>query len=408
VALESTGVYGIPLFELLETRGSEVLLVDPQQVQKIKGRPKSDVPDCQWRQRLHTFGLLAGAFRPPDQVCVRRSYLRQRAMWLTYASQPIQHMQKALTPMHLKLQHVVSDVTGETGMAIMRAMLAGERDPVTLARLRNDRCHHDAETSAKALQGQWREEHLLALAQAVALYDMYHEKIAACDRQIAAHLETFAECEDREAWPPGSRPRKRTRTRPQLDGRSSWHRITGIDWTAIEGIDEPTALTIISEIGLAMGRWPTVKHFTSWLGLCPHHRVSGGKGLSRGTKPSANRVATALRRAASCLQRRQSALGAFFRRMKARLGTPKAITATAHTLARFIYTLLKHGTAYVRQSLADDEQGDRDRMVQRLTRRAKALGYALVETPAGTLRSRSCPRNSSLEGPPLSRDKLSL
>ena len=179
--------------------------------------------------------------------------------------------------MNLKLQHVVSDVTGETGMAIIRAMLAGERDPVKLARLRNDRCHHDEETIAKALHGQWREEHLFALAQAVALDDMDHEKIAACDCQIAAHLETFAECEDREALPPVSRPRKRTRNRPHVDVRGSWHRITGVDLTAIEGIDEPTALTIIREIGLDMGRWPTVKHFTSWLGRCPHHRVSGGQ-----------------------------------------------------------------------------------------------------------------------------------
>jgi transposase len=266
VALESTGVYWIPLFELLEGRGFEVLLVDPQQVQKIKGRPKSDVHDCQWLQRLHTFGLLASAFRPPDQICVLRSYLRQRAMLLTYASQHIQHMQKALTQLNLKLQHVVSDVTGETGMAIIRAILAGERDPVQLARLRNYRCRHDAETIAKALRGQWREEHLFALAQAVALYDMYHEKIGECDRQIAAHLGTFAECQDREALPPVVRPRKRTRNRPHFDVRGSLHRITGVDLTAIEGIDEPTALTIISEIGLDMGRWPTVKQFTSWLG----------------------------------------------------------------------------------------------------------------------------------------------
>lgn len=252
-------------------------MVDPPQVQKIKGRLKSAVHDCQWLQRLQTFGLLAGAFRPPDQVCVLRSDLRQRAMWLAYASQHIQHRPKALTPMHLKRQHVVSDVTGETGMAIMRAILAGERAPVTLARLRNDRCHHDEETIAKALHGQWCEEHLFALAQAVALYDMYHEKIAACDRQIAAHLETFAACQDREALPPVSRQRKRPRNRPPLDVRGARHRITGVDLTAIEGIDEPTALTLISEMGLDMGRWPTVKQFTSWLGRCPQHRVSGGK-----------------------------------------------------------------------------------------------------------------------------------
>jgi transposase len=384
VALESTGGYWIPLFELLERRGFEVLLVDPQQVQKSKGRPTSDVHDGQWLQRLQTFGLLAGAFRPPDQGCGLRSYLRQRALLLTSASQPIQHRQKALTHMNLKLQHVVSDVTGETGMAILRAMLAGERDPGQRAGLRNDRCHHDEETIAKALHGQWRAEHLFAWAQAVALYDMDHEKIAACDRQIEAHLGTFAERQDHEAVLPQVRPRKRTRHRPRCDVRGTLHRVTGVDLTAIEGIDEPTAVTLISEIGLDMGRWPTVKHVTAGLGLCPHHRVSGGKVWSRGTKPCANRVATALRLAASCLQRSQSALGAFFRRMKARLGTPKAITAPAHQLARLIYTRLKHGTAYVRQSLADYAQHYRDRMIQHLTRRAKVLGYALVQTPVGT------------------------
>ena len=276
-ALESTGVYGIPLFELLEARGFEVLLVEPQPVQKIKGRPQSDVHDCQGRQRLHTFGLRARAFRPTDQVCVLRSYLRQRAMLLSYASQHIQHRQKALTQMNIKLQPVVSDVTGETGMASSRAMLAGARDPVQLARLRNDRCQHDEATIAQALHGQWRAEQLLALAQAVALYDVYHQKLGACDRQIDAHLGTFAEHHDREAALPVVRPRKRPRHRPHFDVRGSWHRLTGVDLTAIAGIDEPTALTISSAIGLDMGRWPTVKHFTSWLGLCPHHRVSGGK-----------------------------------------------------------------------------------------------------------------------------------
>jgi transposase len=305
-------------------------------------------------------------------------------MVLTYASQHLQPRPKALTQMHLKRQPVVSEVTGETGMASMRALRAGERDPEQLARLRHDRCRHDEEPIAKALHGQWRAEHLLASAQAVALYDMDHQEIAECDRQIEAQLGTFAECPDREALPPVGRPRKRTRHQPHVDVRGSLHRITGVDLTAIAGLDEPTALTIISEIGLDMGRWPTVKHFTSWLGRCPHHRVSGGQVLSRGTKPCANRVATALRLAASWLQRRQRALGAFCRRMKARLGTPKAITATAHKLARLLYARLKHGTAYVRQSLADDAPHSRDRMIQQLTRRAKALGYALVQTPAGT------------------------
>src|SRR6266849_3949751 len=293
IALESTGVYWIPLFELLETRGFAVLLVDPQQVQKIKGRPKSDRHDCQWIQRLHTFGLLAGAFRPSDQVCVLRSYLRQRAMLLTSAAQHIQHMQKALTQMHLKLQHVVSDITGVTGLAILRAILAGERDPATLAQLRNYRCKHDEATIARALQGNGREEHLVSLAQAVALSDVYHQKITECDRQIEAYLQTFADRSEGHTLPSPPRPRKRGRNQPAFAVREPLYRLTGVDLTQIEGIDEPTSLVILSEIGLDMSRWPTVKHFTSWLGLCPHHRVSAGKVLSRRTKPCANRAATA-------------------------------------------------------------------------------------------------------------------
>lgn len=383
IALESTGVYWIPLFELLETRGFAVLLVDPQQVQKIKGRPKSDRHDCQWIQRLHTFGLLAGAFRPAEQVCVLRSYLRQRAMLLTHAAQHIQHMQKALTQMNIKLQHVVSDITGVTGLAILRAILAGERHPETLAQLRDYRCKHDEATIARALQGNWREEHLFALAQAVALYNVYHQKITECDRHIEAYLQTFADRSDGQPLPPPSRPRKRGRNQPAFAVREPLHRITGVDLTQIEGMDETTSLVILSEIGLDMSRWPTVKHFTSWLGLCPHHRVSGGKVLSRRTKPCANRAATALRLAAAALHHSQSALGAFFRRMKARMGAPKAITATAHKLARLIYTMLKHGTAYVRQGMDEYEQQYRDRTVKSLTRRAKMLGYTLVKAPEG-------------------------
>ena len=353
-------------------------------MQKIQGRPKSDVHDCQWLQRLHTFGLLASAFRPVDQVCVLRSSLRQRAMLLSYASHHIQHRQKALTQMNIKLQHVVSAMTGVTGMAILRAIVAGERDPMKLARLRHYRCHHDEAAIAKALHGQWRDEHLFALAQAVGLYDVYHQKIADCDRQIEAHLQTFADHSDGQPLPPVLRPRKRTRNRPPFEMRSALHRMTGVDLTAMEGIDEPTALTVIGEIGLDMDRWLTVKHFTSWLGGCPHHRVSGGKVLSRRTKPCANRAATALRLAAGSLHHSQSALGAFFRRMKARVGTPKAITATAHKLARCIYMMLKHGTAYVRRGMAEYEQQYRDRVIQNLTRRAKALGYVLAKTPEGT------------------------
>jgi hypothetical protein len=384
VALESTGVSWIPLFALLEARGFEVLLVDPPQVQKSKGRPTSDGHDCPWIPRLHTFGWLAGAFRPADHVCVLRSALRQRAMLLTYAAQHLQQRPKALTQRPLTLQHVVSAITGVTGLAIRRALLTGARDPGTLAQFRDDRCKHDEATIARALQGNGRDEPLCALAQAVALSEVSHQTITAGDRQSEASLQPCADRSAGQPLPPAPRPRTRGRNQPACAVREPLHRITGVDLTQIEGLDETTSLVILSEIGLDRRRWPTVKHCTSWLGLCPHHRVSGGKVLRRRTTPCANRAATALRLAAACLHQSQSALGAFFRRMKARLGAPKAITATAHKLARLVDSMLKHGTAYVMQGMDAYEQQSRDRTVKNLTRRAKTFGYTLVQTPEGT------------------------
>jgi transposase len=307
VALASTGVSWIPLFALLEARGFEVLLVDPQQVQKSKGRPTSDVHDCQWMQRRHTCGLLASAFRPADQVCGLRSDLRQRALLLPDAAHHIQPRQKALTQMHVKVPHVVSAITGVTGLAILRALLAGERDPGTLAQLRDDRGQHDEAPSARALQGTWRDEQVFALAQAVALSDVSHQKITACDRPIEASRQTGADRSEGQPLPPAPRPRTRGRTQPAFAVREPLYRLTGGDLTQIEGIDETTSLVILSEIGLDRRRWPTVKHVTSWLGLCPHHRVSGGTVLRRRTTPGANRAATALRLAAACLPHSQSA-----------------------------------------------------------------------------------------------------
>lgn len=262
VALDSTGGSWSPLLALGERRGCEGLVVDPQQVQKITGRPQSAGHACQGRPRLQTFGRLAGACRPPAHGCVLRRALRQRALFLSSARQHIPHRQQALTPLHRKRQHVVSDVTGETGMAMIRAMLAGEGDPVQLARLRHDRCHHDAEPIATALHGRWRAAPLVAVAHAVARDALSHEQSVACDRPIEAALETFAACQDRGP----------------MDVRGSLHRITGVDLTALEGLDEPPAWTLISEIGLDLGRWPTVKHVPSWRGRCPHPRVSGGQG----------------------------------------------------------------------------------------------------------------------------------
>jgi transposase len=306
-ALESTGVSWLPLFALLAARGFEGLLVAPQHVQKIKGRPTSDVHDCQWSQRLPPFGLLASAFRPTDHVCVLRRDLRQRAMLLTYAAQHIQPMHKALTPMNLQWQHVGSVITGVTGLAILRAILAGERAPGTLAQWRHAHCKHDAATIARAWPGNGRDEPLFALAQAMALDDVSHQKIAACDRHIEASLQTCAARSEGQPLPPAPRPRTRGRHQPAFAVRAPLHRITGVDVTPSEGIDETTSWVILSEIGLDRRRWPTVQHCTSWLGLCPHPRGSGGKVLRRRPTPCANRAATALRLAAACLHHSQSA-----------------------------------------------------------------------------------------------------
>ena len=384
VALESTGVYWIPLFELLETRGFQVLLVDPSKLPR-SGRPKTDVHDCQWLQRLHTYGLLSACFRPEEQVVVLRSYLRQRATLLADAARDIQHMQKALTQMNIKLQHVVSDITGVTGLAIIRAILAGERDPMQLVRWRDPRCKQDEAAIAAALHGTWRVEHLFVLQQALERYEFQHRQLAACDARIAAHVETFADQSHGAPLPPKRGQRRRHRNRPAFDPREPLYRMTGVDLTRIEGIDETTALIVISEIGLDISKWPSEKHFTSWLGVSPQRRISGGKVLSSRTRPTTNRAAAALRLAAASLHHSQSALGAYFRRMKSRLGTSKAITATAHKLARLLYSMLKHGTAYVAQGLEAYEQQYRERVVKNLSRKARKLGYALVKPGEATV-----------------------
>lgn len=375
VAMESTGVYWIPLFELLESRGFQVLLVDPHRLKSVPGR-KTDVLDCQWIQQLHTFGLLSAAFRPVEQVCVLRSYMRQRSMLVQYGAQHIQHIQKALHQMNVKLDKVLSDITGMTGLAILEAIVDGERDPQKLARLRRAQCRNDEATIAKALQGNWRDEHLFALRQALSLYKTYRQQIAECDCQIEAHLESFA-TKSEEPLPP-AKGRKPSRNQLKFEARHSIHRITGVDLTRIDGIDDSTALKVLSEIGTDMSRWPTVRHFTSWLGLCPGNKLSGGKRLSGRTKPCANHAATALRMAASSLHRSKTALGAYLRRMKSRLGSPKAITATAHKLARLLYLTLKYGRAYTDPGQNWYERQYQDRILKSLTRKASELGYQLV------------------------------
>jgi len=377
VAMESTGVYWIPAFELLEAEGFEVRLVDAHQSKSMPGR-KSDVLDCQWIRELHACGLLTAAFRPEQEVSVLRSYLRQRAMLVQYAAHHIQHMQKALTEMNLKLAEVVSDVSGVTGMRIIRAIVNGERDPRKLAALRHERCRNPAELIAKALAGNYREEHVFALQQALQLYDYYQSKIQECDLKIKAQLERF---EDRSqgANPPPPDQRKVQGNEPQFDLRGALFRMAGVDLTEVDGLEAYTVLKVLSETGVDMSRWPTIKHWTSWLGLCPGSHISGGKRFSGRTKPCANKAATALRIAAQTLWHSKSALGAFLRRMKMLLGPAEATTATAHKLARIIYTMLKTKTPY--HDLGQDyyEEKYRERALRNLKRRAKEFGLILVQ-----------------------------
>jgi transposase len=376
VVMESTGVYWIPVFELLEERGLEVLLVNARHVKNVSGR-KSDVSDCQWLQQLHTYGLLQGAFRPPEQVCALRAYLRQRESLIRYASSHVQHMQKALRQMNLLLENVVSDITGKTGMLIIRAIVAGERDATKLAQHRDHRCKRSAEAIAKSLEGHFREEHLFALSQAVELYDIYQDKLRACDQAIERQLNTFdAQAEPADLPPP--KDKRKQGNALAFDVRTQLYRITGVDLTRIDGIDETTALKILAETGTDMSRWKTEKHFASWLGLSPGNKISGGKVLNTKTKPSANRAATALRMAAFTLANSKSALGAFYRRQRSRLGAPKAITATAHKLARLIYHLLSSSTDYVDQGQDYYERQYRERVLGNLRKRAAQLGFDLV------------------------------
>lgn len=377
VAMESTGVYWIPLFGVLEERGLEVMLVDPRRIKNVPGR-KTDVLDCQWLQQLHTYGLLSGAFRPDAEIRRLRSYLRQRAMLVEYAAHHVQHMQKALTQMNVKLQHVISDITGKTGMSIIEAIVKGERDPIKLAQFRDSRIRADEETIAESLRGHWREEHIFELTQALELFRFYHAKIDECDRHIEGQLKRFEDVSGGDPLDSKSGNRRSKGNAPRFDVRNHLYRMTGVDLTQIDGVDGYTALRVVSEIGTDMTKWPTAKHFASWLGLSPNNRITGGKAISSRTKASANRAAAALRMAAQALHRSDSALGAFLRRKKAHLGAPKAITATAHKLARIIYAMLRYGHKYVDAGAEYYETQYRQRALRNAKRRAAQLGYELV------------------------------
>ncbi len=383
VAMESTGIYWVPLFELLESRGFEVFLVEPRQSRHAPGRPKSDVLDCQWLQRLHSYGLLSASFRPSDQVVVLRAYLRQRQMLIRYAGQHIQHIQKALEQMNIKLAQVVSDVTGVTGLAIIRAILEGNRDPSQLAKLRNGKCKRSQAEIARALQGNWRAEHLFALHQAVKLYTEYRCLLAECDEQLRKYLVTL---DDRSGGcPKPLRQRRHNKgvNEPAFDLSQALYRVSGVDLTIVEGVDPLTALVIMGEVGPDVSRFPTAKHFTSWMGLAPQHQSTAGKIRSRHVQRGACRAGRALRLAVQGCYNARHALGAFYRRIKARAGAPKAIVATARKLAERIYRVLKHGPEYVCQGVDAYEAAYRARAVKGLIRRAAEYGYKLEPASAG-------------------------
>jgi transposase len=378
--MESTGVYWIPLYELLESRGFTVLLVNARHVKNVSGR-KSDVLDCQWLQQLMSFGLLRGAFRPADQVCVLRSLSRQRTMLLRSQGRFVQHMQKALTQMNIQLANVISDVAGETGQKILRAIVAGERDGLALARLKNSRIRASEDEIAKSLQGSWRAEHLFALKQALDAFDFCGTQLAECDAQIHNQLQVLHVREDE---PAKGKKRGRARNAPKFDLRSQLFQMCGVDLTRIDGIDVTTALVVVSEVGADMGKFPSDKHFASWLGLCPGTKITGGKVMSGKTKRCANRAAQALRLAAAALRSSQSALGAYYRRMCARMDKPKAVTAAAHKLARLIYAMLSHGQEYTDRGQDYFEERYRQRVLHNLAQKARAMGMQLIPSEKPT------------------------
>jgi transposase len=384
VVMESTSVYWIPIFELLDTRGFTVFLVNARDAKHVPGR-KTDVSDAQWLQRLHSYGLLRASFRPKGQIAELRAYVRQRERLLDYAASHVQHIQKALTEMNLQLHHVVADITGTTGMRIIRAILAGDRDPQTLAGLRHYSCRSSAETIAKALTGSYRAEHLFALEQALVLYEAYHERVSACDVRIEAVLKELSVGREHEPCSLSPSQRRDQANGLAFDVRASLFAVLGKDITQIDGLGPYLSLKLIAECGDDLSAWPSAKHFTSWLCLAPSNKISGGKVLSSRTRRSGSRAAALLRLAAVAVGRTDTALGAFYRRLSARIGKAKAVTATARKIAALFYNAVRHGMNYVDPGALFYETRYRKRVVDGLHRRAKAFGFVLqpIGAPPG-------------------------
>ncbi|MEM6848894.1 MAG: IS110 family transposase [Pseudomonadota bacterium] len=381
VAMESTGVYWIPVFEILEEYGFEVILVNARYAKNVPGR-KTDVSDAGWLRQLHSYGLLRGSFRPEAEVATLRAYLRQRERLVEYAAAHIQHMQKALIEMNLQLHHVVSDITGATGMRIIRAIVAGERDPDVLASFRDVRCRSSTETIRAALVGNDRDEHGFALGQALGLYDVYQAKILDCDRRLEDAVSALNVRGDKPTGPlPKARHRQKPVGAPAFDVRAALHGVLGVDLTQIHGLGPSLALKLVAECGTDLSAWPSAKHFTSWLCLAPGNKISGGKLLSSRTRRSSNRAAALLRLAATTIGRSDTALGAFYRRLSFRIGKQKAVTATAREIAVLFYNTLRFGMTYRDPGADAYEERYRRRALANLKRRARTLGYELAPTP---------------------------
>lgn len=376
VAIEATGVYWIPLFEILEARGLAPKLVDSRSIGR-RNKKKTDVVDCQWIRQLHTHGLLDGAFRPNAEMLPLRAFMRQRRMLIDYASDHIRHMQKALDLMNVKLHLVISDITGVSGLRIIHAILEGQRDPKQLAAMREPNCKSSEQTIAKALMGNYRDEHLFALRQAVELFEEYGNKLTACDEKIAAALTALEKKGDRANLAKKSSTGRKNQ--PRFDARTLIFEMAGVDLTAIDGLEASSVLTILSETGTDMTPWPSEAQFASWLALCPNKWITGGRPLAKKAPLiHPNRAAQAFRLAAQTLERAQCALGAFFRRIKSRHGRAVAIKATAHKLATIFYSMLKTRTPYHDPGVDYYETRYQQRLFNSLQKKAATLGFQLT------------------------------
>ena len=377
-AMESTGIYWIPLFDILENAGIEVYLVNAHHVKNVPGR-KSDIEDCQWLQQLHTYGLLRRSLVPEKSIRKIRDLDRHRGMLGKYRSAHIQHMQKAMHIMNIQLDNVISDITGMTGMKIIRAIIKGERDPKKLAVHRDARCKNDASVIEESLQGNYEDEYIFQLRQAVELFDYYTQKIFECDQEMEKYYQALPTQIDSDEKPmlPGKKT-SHIKNAPDFDLRSHLYRIAGVDFTQVPGLNVLTVQTVLTESGADVNRFATEKHFSSWLCLAPRHKKSGGKILSSKTMKTKNRANLAFRQAAQSLHHSKSALGAYYRRMHARLGPEKAITATAHKLARIFYQMLKEQKEYV--DLGQDYyiQKNKERELNRLRKKALKLGFYIT------------------------------